>query len=173
MFTRSLIAAAVLATWSAVCAQESPGLGKPVDAATLAAIDYTVMPNGDGLPEGSGNAARGAGVYQQHCLACHGDGGSGGVNDALVGGHGTLTTPRPQKTVGSFWPYATTVFDYVRRAMPLQAPGTLSDDETYSVTAYILFLNGIVAEDQILDADSLPLVKMPNRDGFVWAFEQD
>ena len=151
-------------------ADERPDLGVPVDAETLAATDFTVLPNGDGLPDGSGTAAGGAAIYQQHCLACHGEGGTGSVNDSLVGGHGSLATERPQKTVGSYWPYATTIFDYVRRAMPLQAPGTLLNDEVYAVTAYLLFLNGIVGEDKEINSRTLPLVEMPNRDGFVWAY---
>ena len=151
-------------------AQDSPGLGEPVDRDFLQAVDFTVLPDGDGLPEGSGTAVGGGDVYRQHCLACHGEGGTGGTNDPLVGGQGTLATDSPRKTVGSFWPYATTVFDYVRRAMPLQAPGSLSDDEVYAVTAYILFLNGIVEEDEIIDARSLPQVRMPNRDGFTWDY---
>lgn len=149
---------------------QSPGLGVPVDAETLASVDYTILPNGDGLPDGSGTAEKGAAVYKQHCIACHGDGGTGSVNDALVGGHGSLATSQPKKTVGSYWPYATTVFDYVRRAMPLQAPGTLSSDEIYAVTAYILFLNDIVAEEKVLNAETLPQIAMPNRDGFVWDY---
>ncbi len=153
-----------------VMAEESPMLGEPVDADTLARVDFTILPNGDGLPAGSGTAIRGAAVYQQHCIACHGEEASGGVNDALVGGHGSLATDSPKKTVGSYWPYATTVFDYIRRAMPLQEPGRLSSDEIYAVTAYILHLNGIVEQDAELDAESLPLVKMPNRDGFVWDY---
>jgi cytochrome c len=151
-------------------AQDAPGLGEPVDAATLADIDYTVLPNGDGLPEGSGTASEGAAVYAQHCIACHGEGGTGSVNDALVGGHGTIGTDRPQKTVGSYWPYATTVFDYVRRAMPLQSPGTLTNDEIYAVTAYLLYQNEIIGEDEAMTAESLPDVKMPNRDGFSWDY---
>ena len=151
-------------------ADELPGLGVPVDPETLANIDFTILPNGDGLPSGSGTAAGGAAIYQQHCLACHGEGGSGNVNEALVGGHGSLTTQRPIKTVGSYWPYATTIFDYVRRAMPLQAPGTLANDEIYAVTAYLLFLNDIVGEVEQINAQTLPLVKMPNRDGFIWAY---
>ena len=149
---------------------ESPMLGEPVDPETLVAIDYTVMPDGEGLPEGSGTALEGEAVYQQHCIACHGERGEGTVNDALVGGNGTLATPSPKKTVGSYWPYATTVFDYVRRAMPLQTPGVLTNDEVYAVTAYVLFMNGIVEESAAIDAESLPLVKMPNRDGFTWDY---
>jgi len=173
MFTRNFVLVLVLSAATAVLAQESPNLGKPVDAESLEAIDYTILPNGDGLPEGSGTAIQGAAIYRQNCLACHGERGSGGVNDALAGGHDTLTSPRPQKTVGSFWPYATTIFDYVRRAMPLQAPGTLSNDEIYAVTAYVLFVNDIIVEDEEINAESLPLVRMPNRDGFVWEYRPD
>ena len=152
--------------------QESPELGEDVAATELAALDYVILPNGDGLPEGSGTAAEGAAVYQQYCFACHGEKGTGGSNDALSGGHGSLSSERPQKTVGSFWPYATTVFDYIRRAMPHQSPGILSHDELYAVTAYILFVNGIVGEDDDIDADTLPTVKMPNRDNFVWDYPE-
>ena len=151
-------------------AQESPGLGEPVDAETIAAIDYTVMPDGEGLPAGSGSAIEGRSVFNLHCIACHGQDGQGTLNDRLVGGHGTIGTDSPVKTVGSYWPYATIVFDYVRRAMPFQSPGVLSNDELYAVTAYVLYLNEIVAEDEVLDAESLPTVPMPNRDGFVWGY---
>ena len=151
-------------------ADEGPGLGEPVDAETLAAIDFTIMPDGDGLPEGSGTAEEGAGIYLQHCIACHGEEGAGSINDRLVGGRGSLNSDQPIKTIGSYWPYATTVFDYIRRAMPLQQPGTLSDDEIYAVTAYLLYLNGIVEEDARLSATSLPMVEMPNRDGFSWDY---
>jgi len=148
-------------------AQDSPGLGEPIDAATLAEIDYTVMPDGDGLPQGSGSAAAGRDVYLRNCLACHGENGSGGINDVLSGGHGSITGPRPQKTLGSYWPYATTIFDYIRRAMPFAAPGSLSDSEVYALTAYLLHQNGIVTADFTADRVSLPAVEMPNREGFV------
>lgn len=172
MFMRKafLVAASVACGTGIVFAGESPGLGKELTAEQLAAVDFTIMPDGDGLPEGSGNAVAGREVYNQHCLACHGENGSGGVNDVLAGGHGSLTSPRPQKTVGSYWPYATTVFDYIRRAMPFQTPDSLSNDETYAVTAYVLFVNDIIAEDAEMNADTLPQVKMPNRDNFVWGY---
>ena len=155
---------------SSVLADEGPGLGQELTAEELAAVDFTIMPDGDGLPPGSGNAGTGRDVYNKNCLACHGEDGAGGVNDVLSGGHGSLTGPQPQKTVGSFWPYATTVFDYVRRAMPFQTPGSLSSDELYAVTAYLLFVNGIIAEDAEMNAESLPQVKMPNRDNFIWSY---
>ncbi|MDE5443184.1 c-type cytochrome [Bradyrhizobium sp. CSA207] len=129
--------------------------------------DIDVRPDGKGLPEGSGAVARGKQVFEENCAACHGDGGQGGIKDRLVGGQGTLASDMPVKTVGSFWPYATTLFDYIRRAMPYPAPGSLSDDDTYAVTAYILSLNGIISADASLDKASLPQVKMPNRDGFI------
>ena len=154
----------------AALADDGPGLGQELTATELAAVDFTIMPDGDGLPPGSGNAASGREIYKQNCLACHGVNGSGGVNDVLSGGHESLTGPQPQKTVGSYWPYATTIFDYVRRAMPFQTPGSLSSDEIYAVTAYLLFVNDIIAEDAEMSAASLPQVKMPNRDNFVWGY---
>ena len=149
---------------------EGPELGKPVSREELDAMDYVVLPDGDGLPAGSGDAREGADLYARHCLACHGAGGQDGINDRLAGGHGTIDGERPLKTVGSYWPYATTVFDYIRRAMPYQSPGSLSEDDVYSLTAYLLYINDIVDEDQRLDAKTLPTVKMPNRDNFVWAY---
>ena len=111
---------------------------------------------------------KGETVYAEKCVACHGENGAGKPNDQLVGGRGSLSGDQaPVKTVGSFWPYATTLFDYVRRAMPLNAPKSLSDDEVYAVSAYILQLNGIIGEADAMDAQTLPQVRMPNRDGFI------
>lgn len=149
---------------------DRPKLGVPVDSAEIVDIDFVVMPNGDGLPTGSGNALTGEGVYAANCLACHGSKGEGGISDALVGGHGTMRSDSPVRTVGSFWPYATTLFDYIRRAMPYAEPGSLSNDEVYALTAYLLFLNDIVAEEDIMAAETLPKVRMPNRDNFVWGY---
>ena len=175
MYTRSILATAALCMLmaQATVAADNPQLGESISSADLMLVDYTIMPDGEGLPDGSGTAAEGSSVYQQNCLGCHGAGGKDGVSNVLVGGRGTLTTARPRKTVGSYWPYATTLFDYVRRAMPYQAPGTLTNDEIYAVTAYILFLNDIVDGKKRMDADSLPDVKMPNRDNFVWAYTPD
>lgn len=159
--------------WSATMADQSPGLGENVSAEEIAVADFVILPNGDGLPEGSGTATDGALVYQQYCIACHGEKGTGGINDTLSGGHGSLTTDQPQKTVGSFWPYATTVFDYVRRAMPLQTPGVLSNNELYAVTAYLLYVNDVIGENDEIDAETLPDVKMPNRDNFVWDYSPE
>ncbi len=147
-------------------APEGPSLGVTVSATEIAAMDVDIGPDGAGLPPGSGTPKQGAEVYATKCLACHGSEGANGLNDRLVGGHGTLTSAAPVKTIGSYWPYATTLFDYVRRAMPYPAPHSLSDAEAYAVTAYLLHLNGIIGADEVMDAGSLPRVKMPNRAGF-------
>jgi len=141
--------------------------GRPADAAEIKLWDIAVRPDGRGLPEGSGTVAHGKEVYQTWCQGCHGADGQGGIRDRLVGGQGTLTSDKPVKTVGSYWPYATTLFDYIRRAMPYPLPGSLSADDTYAVAAYILNLNGIVPEQAVLDKTSLPQIHMPNRAGFV------
>jgi cytochrome c len=167
---RNCILLAAILSGSSFADVDGPGLGELVDAETLAQIDYTVMPTGEGLPDGSGTAAEGATVFAQHCIACHGADGEGTLNDRLVGGQGSLTSERPVKTVGSYWPYATTVFDYIRRAMPLQQPGILSDDEIYAVTAYLLYRNGIIGENERMSEEALPAVSMPNRSGFSWAY---
>lgn len=147
---------------------ESPGLGQVVSPEELARYDISIAPDGAGLPPGGGTAAHGQTVYEAKCLACHGEKGAGKPNDQLVGGFGTLKGEQTAvKTVGSYWPYATTLFDYVRRAMPFNAPKSLTDDETYAVTAYILSLNGVIDRELVVDAHSLPKFEMPNRHGFV------
>ena len=156
---------------AAVAEDESPRLGQALSPQDAADVDFVIMPDGRGLPAGSGNADSGAPLFQAHCAACHGSEGRNGINDALVGGQGTIAGPVPEKTVGSYWPYATTLFDYVRRAMPYQNPGSLTSDELYSITAYVLWLNGIVAVSDTIDANSLPEVRMPNRDHFVSTVE--
>ena len=143
------------------------GLGAPPDTALLSAWNIDVSPDGAGLPSGRGSVAQGRRVYAVRCAVCHGAEGQGGPMDRLAGGQGTLASERPIKTVGSYWPYAATFFDYVRRAMPFDAPQSLSTDEVYAVTAFVLHLNGIVREDAVLDAATLPAVAMPNRGGFV------
>jgi cytochrome c len=148
-------------------AMRSPALGEPASAAEIALVDVSIPPSGAGLPRGSGDARAGAKVYAAKCQACHGEKGAGKPADALVGGIGTLASASPVRTVGSFWPHATTLFDYTRRAMPTNAPRTLTDDEVYAVTAYILHLNGIISETHTLNAETLPQVRMPNREGFV------
>jgi S-disulfanyl-L-cysteine oxidoreductase SoxD len=148
-------------------AADEPHFGKPVTPADIAAWDISIGPDGAGLPPGKGTVAQGETVFAAKCQACHGEKGAGGPNDRLVGGAGTIAPDKaPVKTVGSYWPYATTLFDYVRRAMPWDRPKSLSDDEVYAVAAYVLYLNGVIKEDAVLDAQSLPQVKMPNREGF-------
>jgi S-disulfanyl-L-cysteine oxidoreductase SoxD len=141
--------------------------GRPATPGEIKGWDIDVRPDGKGLPNGSGTVAQGKAVFEENCAACHGANGQDGIKDRLVGGQGSLASDMPLRTVGSFWPYATTLFDYIHRAMPYQAPGSLSVDETYAAAAYILSLNGILPADGKLDRQSLPKIKMPNRDGFV------
>jgi S-disulfanyl-L-cysteine oxidoreductase SoxD len=149
---------------------ETPNLGRVATPAEAAGWDISIGPDGTGLPPGGGTPSEGAAVYAQKCQSCHGEKGAGQPNDRLVGGHGTLATKAPVKTVGSYWPYATTVFDYVRRAMPYTEPGSLTDDEVYAVTAYLLHQNGIIGDAERMEARTLPLVRMPNRDNFILAY---
>jgi S-disulfanyl-L-cysteine oxidoreductase SoxD len=153
-------------------AQQSPGLGVEVTAADLAPWDISIQPDGAGLPPGSGKAAAGAAIYAVKCVACHGAEGAGQPNDRLVGGQGTLTDFVQVRTVGSYWPYASTVFDYIRRAMPFQAPQSLTNDEVYALTAYLLERNGIIKARDEMNARTLARVRMPNRDGFILAYPQ-
>lgn len=146
---------------------KGPGLGQPATPEDIAKWDIDISSSGRGLPTGNGTPAKGEAVYKQHCASCHGPKGEGKPNDRLVGGQGSLTGNKPPiKTVGSYWPHATTVFDYVRRSMPWHAPQSLANDDVYAVTAYLLLLNGIIGADDVMDAKTLPAVKMPNRDGF-------
>ena len=143
------------------------GIGHSATPAQIKAWDIDVAPDGKNLPAGRATVAQGKLIYAAQCAACHGEQGQGGLGDKLVGGRGTLATPAPVKTVGSFWPYATTLFDYVRRAMPLNAPQSLSDAEVYAVSGYVLHLNGLLNEDAVVDAKTLTELKMPNRNGFI------
>ena len=146
---------------------ETPNLGHEATPAQIAGWDISVGPDGVGLPPGKGTATTGAAVYEQKCQACHGAKGAGQPNDRLVGGQGTLASKTPVRTIGSYWPYATTVFDYVRRAMPYMQPQSLTNDEVYAVTAYLLSLNGIIGEGAEMNAETLPKVKMPNQASFI------
>jgi mono/diheme cytochrome c family protein len=150
-----------------ICGAQTPNLGRPLTPEEIRRIDITVTPDGKGLPPGSGSASAGAAVYARSCQSCHGEKGAGKPQDQLTGGLGTLATAKPMKTPASYWPVATTLFDYIRRAMPITAPQSLTNDEVYAVTAYILSIDGIVPPDAVLDAKSLPRVKMPNKDGFI------
>jgi mono/diheme cytochrome c family protein len=145
---------------------QHPNLGRPLTPQEVQKLDITVLPDGRGLPAGSGSVSAGAAVYTQKCQSCHGQQGQGGPMERLTGGIGTLASGKAVKTPVSYWPSATTIFDYIRRAMPITAPESLSDDEVYAVTAYLLSIDGVVPQDAVLDAKSLPQVKMPNRDGF-------
>jgi cytochrome c len=170
MWTRSALALTIVLAAATTLAGQSPrfGVGRPPTPDEVRGLGAAIAPDGSGLPEGSGTVAQGRTVFAARCASCHGPNGEGGaVGAALVGGKGTLATARPLKTVGSFWPQATTVWDYVNRAMPFDQPGLLKPDEVYAVVAYLLNLNGIIEEDVVMNARTLPTVKMPNRDGFV------
>lgn len=144
-------------------------LGRSPKTAELVSWGSAVLPSGAGLPKGRGTALEGQRIYSTKCSMCHGSNGEGRdpAGPQLVGGIGTLDTKNPVLTVGSYWPYSTSVWDFVHRAMPYTQPGTLSTNETYAVTAYLLYLNHIVSKDRIMDEKTLPTVRMPNRDGFV------
>lgn len=142
-------------------------IGRPATPEEIAGWDIDVLPDGSGLPPGKGSVREGEKVYAETCAACHGAKGEGKPMDRLVGGQGTLATAKPIQTVGSYWPYATTLFDYIRRAMPFSAPQSLTADEIYAVSAYLLYLNGVIGEDAVMDATTLPRVQMPNRNGFI------
>ena len=168
--TRTLLAGliAFAGAW-AVQAEAQPKyhLGRAATPAEVAAWNIDVAPDGKNLPAGSGTVARGREVYDAQCAACHGAKGEGGVGDRLSGGRGTLGPPKPVFTVGSYWPYATTLFDYIRRAMPLNAPQSLSNQDVYAVSGYVLFLNDLLPPGATVNAEILTALKMPNRDGFI------
>ena len=132
------------------------GLGRVPTAEEIKAWDLTIPPDGQGLPPGSGTATLGKTVFVERCASCHGNTGEDPKYFRLVGGRGTLATDNPVKTIGSYWPYATTLWSYIRRTQPFDEPGSLTPDQVYAVTAYLLFLNGIMGENDVLDAVSLP-----------------
>jgi S-disulfanyl-L-cysteine oxidoreductase SoxD len=157
----------VLGCAASAGATEPPRLGKPAPAHVLASRDTLVFPDGRGLPPGSGTVAAGRALFARQCAVCHGDEGRGGGGGELAGGNPDLTAQQPDKTIGSYWPHATTLFDFIRRSMPLNAPWSLRDDEVYALVAYLLDLNGVAVGER-LDAAALAAVEMPNRDGFRW-----
>src|ERR1700730_13140243 len=172
MSMRKLLVAAVpalvVALASTAFAQQGPKLGKPISQEDLASWDISIGPDGAGLPAGSGTVKQGEATFAAKCQPCHNEKGAGNPNDRLVGGQGTLAGDKPPiKTVGSYWTYATTLFDYIRRAMPLNESKSLTNDEVYGVVAYLLNLNGVIPEGDTMNAQSLPKVAMPNRDGFI------
>jgi S-disulfanyl-L-cysteine oxidoreductase SoxD len=172
-------AVASILTLGLVHAQGYPNtfqFGQPATEQDIAAIAIAIPTDGKGLPPGRGDSARGKQVYETACAACHGADLMGvanipnmptGAELRLIGGRGTLTSPKAVATVESYWPYATTLFDYIRRAMPFTAPGSLSADEIYAVCAYILSEAKIIDKATVLDAQTLPRVEMPNRNGFI------
>jgi hypothetical protein len=174
MSTRSrtlLLAVAAIGLSAAALATEGPNLGKPVSPQDIAPWDITIMPDGTGLPAGSGTAVQGAPIFVAKCSACHGDKGTGGIAAPVTAGPPRATLDGG-KTIQNFWPYATTIFDFVRRAMPYNAPHSLKDDEVYALTAYLLNLNKIIGENDVMNAQTLPKVKLPNRDNFIIRFPE-
>jgi cytochrome c len=160
--------ALLLLSGSPVAAQSPKyGVGRAPTPSEVKSWDISIPPDGTSLPPGQGTAEEGAKVYQARCQECHGPEAKGGDEAPLVGGHDTLASPKPLKTATGYWPYATTLFDYTRRAMPFKNPGILSDNQVYAVVAYLLSLDGIIEKDAVMNAETLPKVKMPNRDGFV------
>jgi cytochrome c len=164
-----MVGLAIASLFVSVLPAQSPkyGVGRAPTDEGIRALGVTVSPDGKGLPEGSGNAVEGRALFALRCAKCHGEKAGGDVGPALVGGRGSLATSKPLKTVGSFWPYATSLWNYVNRAMPFNEPGSLTYSQVYAAVAYILYLNDIMGENEALDAKTLPKIRMPNRDGFV------
>jgi cytochrome c len=149
-------------------------LGKPAQHLTKQAQwNLTITPEGKNLPEGHGSAEQGAKIFALKCAACHGPAGIGASAEPLIGEVGSLTSEYPEKTINSYWPYATTLFDYLRRAMPIDAPFSLSANEVYALCAYILSQDGIINATQELNANNLPQVLMPNKEGFVAIYPEE
>jgi hypothetical protein len=169
---RGAVILVVIALASSAMLAQGPGLGTPISETDIRAWDISIMPDGSGLPPGSGTPEEGARIFAAKCAACHGENAKGGVNAALVGGGPLTNGIETTKTIANFWPYATTLFDFTRRAMPWQQPRTLTDDEVYALTAYILALNKIIPENAVMNAETLPKVRMPNRDGFIARFPE-
>lgn len=167
--TITVIAGAMAVTATTAVAADAPKFGKPISETDVSRWNISVFPDGKGLPDGSGTPAQGKAIYAQKCAACHGENGEGGKGGPrLFGGIGTLKAPQqPVQTVGSYWPYPTMVFDFVRRAMPWTAPKSLTNDQVYAAVAYILQLNGLMKDGDVLNKDTIMKVQMPNRDGFI------
>jgi len=168
-----LPAALTLSLAAGMALAQSTNLGKPISEADIARWDIAILPDGTGLPPGSGTPAQGAKVYAEKCVSCHNEGGKGGGAPGagpLIGGAPLTNGIDTPKTIANFYGYATTVFDYIRRGMPYNMPRSMSDEEVYAVTAYILALNKIIGENDVIDAKTLPAVKMPNRDNFIIRF---
>jgi cytochrome c len=167
---RVLVLLACLASASSAGAQDhpqAPRLGTPMSDVEAARWNLTIFPDGRGLPAGHGMAKEGQAIYARKCASCHGDKGQGATAEDLVSGPHPPTAENPSKAIGAYWPYASTIFDFIRRSMPPAAPGSLSPDDVYALTAYLLTANQIIGENDEMDAWSLPKIKMPNRDGFI------
>jgi len=164
-----LRAGILLLVFSVPVFAQTPNLGKPVTSAEIAGWDINILPDGTGLPSGSGTPAEGARVYSAKCAVCHGENGKGGSNAKLIGSD-PIKDMESEKTIANFWPFATTLFDYIRRAMPWRQPRSLTNDEVYAVTAYILSINKLISENDTMNAMTLPKVRMPNRNGFIIRF---
>lgn len=162
-----LLLTLLVAAMPALAKTGGHGIGTPATADEIAGWDIDIRPDGKGLPPGSGSVEDGEMMYEDKCASCHGSFGEGvGRYPVLSGGEGTLTDERPEKTVGSYWPYASTLWDYIHRAMPFTQPQSMTDDEVYAITAYVLYLNDLVEDDFVLTADNLASIEMPNQDGF-------
>ena len=174
MFTHKLATTLLVlvgtSIFGAVAADKTPNRGTAVSQEEISGWDITVFPSGKGLPAGSGKAAQGREIYAVQCFACHGDKGQGGIGPTLISDRKRKGIDESGETIANYWPYSTTVYDYIRRAMPWQSPKSLTNEETYALTAFILEENNLIPAGAVMDAQSLPKVKMPNRDGFVLRF---
>lgn len=174
MFMRNVCLTILLSlSVNGFAAEKSPNLGRSAPANKIKHWNTDVFPNGKGLPKGKGSAVVGEKVYKKYCISCHGVDGTGDSADELAGAGHTLTDNPPDKIIGTYWPYATTIFDFTKRSMPLNAPGILSNNEVYAVTAYLLYLNDIIKKDAVMDAKTLPKVNMPNKNGFIDIYQQE
>ena len=160
-------------SFNLLAVEKGPNLGKPAPSKLIKQWDIDIFPSGKGLPKGQGTAVSGKKVYQTQCLSCHGVDGTGDSADELAGASHSLTDTPPDKIIGTYWPYATTLFDFTRRAMPLNSPGSLNNNQLYAVSAYLLFLNGLIDKDDIINANTLPKIKMPNRNGFINIYQKE
>jgi cytochrome c len=170
MLKKTVLFIAALAFAGAMLVAQQPRykIGRAATAEEIRPHDISIAPDGGGLPSGHGTAADGRFLYRAKCASCHGSHGQGTADfPALAGGEGTLATNKPIATVGSYWPYASTVWDYVNRAMPYQSPGSLKPNEVYALTAYLLYINNIIGEYDEMNQETLPKVRMPNRNGFI------
>ncbi|MCK5830235.1 MAG: cytochrome c [Methylococcales bacterium] len=162
----------LLISFNVFSQEKDPNLGQPATLEIIERWNIDVFPSGKGLPEGQGTVHAGKKIYKAYCLSCHGLDGTGDSADELAGAAHSLTDKPPDKIIGTYWPYATTIFDFIRRSMPLNAPGILNNNELYAVTAYLLYLNDIIDKNRIINANTLPKVQMPNRYGFIDIYQK-